>query len=83
MTIEEINEPVAVILVLENGKARPFRIKWRQKSYQVRTVFNVWRQKIGNEYEMHISFDTTANTNMEIVIDLADLSCRLARMGLY
>ena len=61
MPIQEINEPVAVILILEHGKARPFRIKWRERAYQVRAVLHSWYQKRGIGKEMHISFETTTN----------------------
>ena len=83
MTIEEINEPISVILVLEPGKkVRPHRIKWRNRSYGVKTVHNTWREKVGNGYELHVALDTTAATNMQIAIDLSDLSCRLARISM-
>lgn len=80
--IQEINEPVAVIVLFETGKVQPLRVKWGERVYRVRTVFNTWRQKLVQGHELHIAVATDSATEMELVIDLSDLSWRLARVSI-
>lgn len=81
MNFETINEPVSVILLLEHNNTRPYRIKWRNQRYQVKSVSHVWREKVGSNHELHIACETTTATSMHLAIDLSDLSCRLVSTG--
>lgn len=82
MQFQEINEAVEVVLRLGGGKITPEQILWGNTIYHVCAVNNVWRQRFGQGYKIHVACATQEDTAMEIVIDPADLSCRLARMSL-
>ncbi len=82
MQFQEIDEAVEVVLRVGGGKIVPEQIFWGQTVYHVQAVNNTWRQKFGQGYKIHVACMTQEDTAMEIVIDPADLSCRLARMSL-
>lgn len=82
MQFQEIDEAVEVVLRVGGGKIMPEQILWGHTVYHVQAVNNTWRQKFGQGYKIHVACMTQEDTAMEIVIDPADLSCRLARMSL-
>ena len=77
---QEINESVAVIVLFDKGKVQPLRIKWHNRVYRVKKIFNTWRQKVGYGYEIHIAVEVDSSDSMELVIDASDLSWRIARV---
>lgn len=79
--IEEINQPIAVIALYDKGTVRPLRFKWGGRVYRVKKVNHTWSQKIGHSPYLHIAVETDGYNTMELVVDPADLSWRLARMS--
>lgn len=78
--LQEIDEPVSVIALFDGIGVKPLRLKQGERVYHVRKVVNTWRQKRGLDHHLHVAVETREGLAIELVVDLADLSWRIAQL---
>jgi hypothetical protein len=78
---DNINEKIDVIALFgrNHRDARPFRLKWKGREYDVRTVDYVYRQKSGEKLMYYFCVTDGANF-FELKFDANDLGWTVNRV---
>ena len=68
--IEEINEPIDMIAVFNDGATRPLRFRWANRVYHVKRVTGIWRTREGSYEHLNYSLMTRESADcFEISFD--------------
>lgn len=78
---EDIDEKIDVIALFgrKHRDAKPFRIKWKGREYDVQTVDYVYRRKIGDKIMYYFCVTDGANW-FELQFDSNDLGWQIHRV---
>lgn len=78
--IEELNDPIEVILHGTPGNLQPIRFRRKDRVYKIKQIYNRWRETSGSRELLHITAVTDSGDSVELVFDLHALTWTLRRM---
>ncbi|MGB2824946.1 MAG: hypothetical protein WBF17_28505 [Phycisphaerae bacterium] len=62
MKVEEIGEPIRVLVVFSGGGAEPMRFRWQQRTYKIDRINAHWVDRQCEGYCLHYSVQVGEET---------------------
>lgn len=82
MTVEEIAEPIEVIMHFDNLGMHPLRFKWRKHAYHIKQVNGSWSSPKGRYRVYHFHVSTGDANSFELLFDVGNMRWQLGRVCL-